>query len=272
MLEEIREDEAAGETAAIYASIRATLGAPVVNYIWRHLATIEGALPWCWGVVSAAAPLIQAAIPASHQLTGLLIVERGLHVAATALPPPAGFDAVVETYNRGNAWNLLSMTLLAAARSGHFVDAQSPGAAPPALPALDVPPYPRAEALDDRVQACIARLAGAGPAAASGVRPSLWVHLGLWPDLLTDVERRCHPVLASSAFAAAHAELLRGVPGLLGVDVPAPSPDPLPGEAPTDRAIRVFRRRIAEMVLIGRMLAAPSRLGASSPPTLALGP
>ena len=48
---EISEDEATGETAEIFSDIRITLGNGVVNLIWRHIATIEGALPWVWQAV-----------------------------------------------------------------------------------------------------------------------------------------------------------------------------------------------------------------------------
>ena len=47
----ISEDEATGETAEIFTDIGATLGNGVVNLIWRHIATIEGALPWVWKAV-----------------------------------------------------------------------------------------------------------------------------------------------------------------------------------------------------------------------------
>ena len=47
----ISEDEATGETAEIFSDIRTTLGNGVVNLIWRHIATIEGALPWVWQAV-----------------------------------------------------------------------------------------------------------------------------------------------------------------------------------------------------------------------------
>ena len=50
----ITDAQARGEIAALYADIRATLGVPVVNLVWRHLATIEGALPWAWGAVRPA--------------------------------------------------------------------------------------------------------------------------------------------------------------------------------------------------------------------------
>ena len=47
----ITEAAATGETAAIFADIRNVLGVDVVNLIWRHLATIDGALPWAWGTL-----------------------------------------------------------------------------------------------------------------------------------------------------------------------------------------------------------------------------
>jgi hypothetical protein len=47
----VAEAAARGETAAIFAEIRAVLGVGVVNLIWRHLATIPGALPWAWGLL-----------------------------------------------------------------------------------------------------------------------------------------------------------------------------------------------------------------------------
>src|SRR6201993_3634750 len=47
----ITEAAATGETAAIFADIRQVLGVDVVNLIWRHLATIDAALPWAWGTL-----------------------------------------------------------------------------------------------------------------------------------------------------------------------------------------------------------------------------
>ena len=47
----ITEAGATGEIAAIFADIRLVLGVDVVNLIWRHLATIPGALPWAWGTL-----------------------------------------------------------------------------------------------------------------------------------------------------------------------------------------------------------------------------
>ena len=47
----VAEAEATGETATLFADIRATVGVRVVNLVWRHLATLDGSLPWAWGAV-----------------------------------------------------------------------------------------------------------------------------------------------------------------------------------------------------------------------------
>ncbi len=47
----ITEAAATGETAALFADTRQVLGVDVVNLIWRHLATIDGALLWAWGAL-----------------------------------------------------------------------------------------------------------------------------------------------------------------------------------------------------------------------------
>ena len=65
----IAESEATGDIAELYSDIRATLGVPVVNLIWRHLATFPGALSWAWnslkpvyddGTVAAQAAALRA--------------------------------------------------------------------------------------------------------------------------------------------------------------------------------------------------------------------
>lgn len=47
----ITEAGAQGATAVIFADIRDTLGVEVVNLVWRHLATMPGALEWVWSVL-----------------------------------------------------------------------------------------------------------------------------------------------------------------------------------------------------------------------------
>ena len=67
----IIEASATGEIAEIFSDIRRVLGVDVVNLIWRHLATIDGALAWTWstlrpvyedGTIAAEAAALHAAL------------------------------------------------------------------------------------------------------------------------------------------------------------------------------------------------------------------
>ena len=47
----ITEAEATGETAALFADIRAVYRVSVVNLIWRHLTIMPGVLPHVWATL-----------------------------------------------------------------------------------------------------------------------------------------------------------------------------------------------------------------------------
>ncbi len=259
MLPEVSETDAAGQVAAIYDRIRRVQGTPVVNFIWRHLATIDEALAWAWPVAESFSTRIADALEGAVGAIDQCIARHSLGFRASGRPvvlqPPA-LD-IVRAYERGNSWNFLAMTLLTAARRGMTLPVGGEPVRTIAPVAANVPKYPNFASLPQVSQSCIDRLSESGPAAASGVRPSLWVHLALWPDVLQQVTAACTLKLASEAFGAAHADLqgqAAGLLGLSGVGVgPAPAaPDPL------DTAIQRFRQRIPEMLLIGRLLARES--------------
>lgn len=54
LLEERPESRATGELRRIDAQIRPLSGAPMVALVYRHLATIPGALEWSWRLVEPA--------------------------------------------------------------------------------------------------------------------------------------------------------------------------------------------------------------------------
>jgi hypothetical protein len=82
----------------------------------------------------------------------------------------------------------------------------------------------------------------------------LWVHLAIWPDFLSQVAERYAGVLRSPEFNAAHAAFLGSGAELLKVEAKFPTQIAPSDEHAIDHAIRVFRLRISEMVLIGRVL------------------
>lgn len=233
---DIHESQATGLTAEIFADIRQVQQSNNVNYIWRHLATIPDALETAWGRAKPRNAEIRA--------YGETIWAEAAALAATVVPtsaapiawPPAA-RAVLDSYARGNRWNLAALTLLLSGNLGPSVHL------PPATASTPIPPLPSFDALPEDIRRAVMALANAGPAADTSIRPSLWVHLGLWPELLIELEGGLRPVLQSRAFHAAHAELL-GICGAAQtnhVNMPAAA---IP-------SLNRFRRRIAEMTLIG---------------------
>jgi hypothetical protein len=202
---ELREADAPPETLAVYAALRAASGVPVVNLIWRHLATMPGVLGWAWAATRTV--LEDGTVAAARARLGATVRLPPLAVATAALDAAdrAAVLAVVETYNRGNLTNLVLLTALrqeieAAPRppagpvpAGLVPDGPPPGAEAP-LPAI--PPLPALASLPAETRALVQRLAQrhAG-AAAGGVVPSLYLHLAHWPGLLQALPGLIGPVL-----------------------------------------------------------------------------
>ena len=117
-MQEVREADAAGPVADVFADIRAAQRLPMVNLIWRHLATRPAALEWAWtrarplyadGIAERAAAQAMARldIPA---VTGL---PRSLtRVAGLADSDRAAVHDLVQVYNRGNSLNLVALGAL----------------------------------------------------------------------------------------------------------------------------------------------------------------
>jgi hypothetical protein len=190
----IRESEATGRTAELFAHIRATLGVPVVNLVWRHIAVFPGALEWTWQVVRPAyvAGTVDAAADALRE--GLSLPELpGLPAAvlsAAGLSPDdvRGIRTVVDAYHRSNAMNLVALTALLAR-----IDGVTGKAAPAPRPAAAV----TARRVEERLPELLP-LGDMAPGTAELVRAlnlvgergdghivaSMYRHLANWPNFL----------------------------------------------------------------------------------------
>src|SRR5919199_1993238 len=124
-LPELREAEAPPDIAATYAALRQASGVPLVNLIWRRLATLPGVLPWAWDATRAA--LESGAVAASRaRVAAALAPPEGLAPVDDAAWRAAGLEptaraevlAVVQCYNRGNLTNLVLLTALRRALEG----------------------------------------------------------------------------------------------------------------------------------------------------------
>lgn len=114
----VREADARGETAEIFDDLRRTVGVPVVNLVWRHFATIPGALPFAWqavkpayvsGSVALEADALRAGLPlpATIRLPRFLLDSVGVGEEQRA-----GILGVLDAYHRSNAMNFVALSAL----------------------------------------------------------------------------------------------------------------------------------------------------------------
>lgn len=267
----IREDEATGEIAALFADLRATLGVPFVNLIWRHLATMPGMLAWTWSVVKP-----MHATPALHQAAERL--RAGVMIPAGSGQPVEVFNAVrvmpedrvliramLQDYGTGNSLNLLSLLLVQAILAGELPDGgfiensgsrERTGTMPRALP-----PLPGLAELPPSLRKLVFELDQFGRLAATDAVASLYRHLAHWPGFLAVAHAALSPAHQDGSLRAAHQRTLSHATvlvhnQLLPLARIPPSP-PANGQAEAQAGIEIFTgQMIARMVTMGEFMLA----------------
>ena len=159
----------------------------LVNLVYRHLATVPGALEWAWytvgelfeeGVFAARSKVL---VPTPEDMTRhrLSMKAAGLSAAEAGQ-----VIATLDAYNRANPMNALSLRVIALAlESGRPATPVVLVAPPPAdLPAL-LPMMPL-EGLDAATMALMHKLARLTTGRESRIIPSLFRHFAPWPELL----------------------------------------------------------------------------------------
>lgn len=263
-LSQIPERDAAPDVAALYDDIRRVTRVPLVNLIYRHMATLPGVLPWVWSLIrpQIVAGAIESAVdrmlsactlPAVAAFGPASLRAAGLDDARLAL-----VMRVLAAYNRGNTLNVVSLTAvrLALDVGVPLRSAQPPSSVPETLLPL-IPPIRRPEELDPDTAArlaAIARLHG-----GDGVLPSLYLHLANWPGFLALACDRLAPLLRDGTIQRSRDEVgrlvdheARALVPLLTTDVPAPT-EHVP--ALRDVLDTFTRRLIPEMIPVGFALS-----------------
>ena len=217
----VTEAEATGEIATIFADIRAVYGVSVVNLVWRHLATVPGALPWAWGtlrplyvagIIAEEADALRAArrLPALPPLPAEVFAAVGL-----SRDDMARIGIVLDAYERTNPMALVALSVL----EQHL-------AAPPAPPAdarprtppvrdadadLILPPLLRLDQMAPTTAALVTRLNRIGAVGSDPVLASTYRNLAHWPAYLglawtllapSDAEGRLSASIADTLAAA----------------------------------------------------------------------
>jgi hypothetical protein len=262
----IDEAAATGDTAALFADIRATLGVGVVNLIWRHLATIEGALPWAWSAVRPlyVAGVIEAEAERLRERMRLLDLPRVPLEVQTACgldeSALAGVDTVLRTYDRSNTMNLLALSSLLASLDGNVAAGGQvrggrtggvEGALPKLLGEADVSPD---------TWALVLRLNMLGERDEGRVLASMYRHLAHWPGALAIAWMLLSPADADGSLSGVIADNLAAAKArarvLAGTLKPSSAADLPPAQrAAARKAITLFvDHPIGKMVTICRLL------------------
>jgi hypothetical protein len=189
----IREEEATGREAAIFADLRVTLGVPFVNLIWRHLATMPEMLEWTWALVKPlyeseelvrASEVLRAAVTASDCITQPACVFDAVGVAAS---DRVVIGAMLRAYNAANASNLLCILVAQSVLTGALPDFPVPTAVSgPERPktSLVLPKLPGLHELSPEIQSLVLELDKFGRFAPTEASASLYRHLTHWPGFL----------------------------------------------------------------------------------------
>jgi hypothetical protein len=196
----ITEAEASGEAADLFADIRTTVGVRVVNLVWRHLATMDGALPWAWAAVKPLylAGLPDAAMAAFHRT---MDVPR---LASLAGEEPASVDAVLASYDHSNTINLFALGALRAWLNGEVArDGKvAPGPRKPS-PDLALPKLASEGDVTPETWALVLRLNRLGDEPQPLILASMYRHLAHAPSFLQRVEVALVPIAADGSLRKA---------------------------------------------------------------------
>ena len=210
-LPEIRENQASPEVASIYRDMKAVMGLPMVNLIYRYIATLPGCLPWIWSIVRphfltgamerASAELREGlALPSLVAIKRRELIEVGIDSQAETM-----IRRTIDAYNRGNSANLISLMAIRLCLDGEVPVTVAVDEGPPAtIDAAPLPSIPARDDLDPETAATVRALTSLHESAGENVIPSLYLHLAHWPAFLPLAKTRLD--LVASDLAAAREE------------------------------------------------------------------
>lgn len=276
-LPEQPEAQASDAVRAIYAQIRRAAGVPMVALIFRHLATLPGAIQWAWSVIGP--PLAQGqlqrwawAMENKLDLAPALPVStQGLRYLGITEEAVGEMARLSLAYGRANPVNLLALRLIAlrlqdggggaglaaapmlapsAAQVGASAPWQPPAALGPLLPMIDLHKAP------PELMALLQSLSQRGQMVPDAAFvPSYYRQLASRPPLLALASLIVPPAFARIDAAA---EQLRQQASVHAADMarlwPAPAPCPPELRQSMLAAVEVFTERIPEMIAVVALL------------------
>ncbi len=190
---EIAEADATGRTREIYDDFKASIGLPMVNLVYRHMATTPGCLEWAWallrphfvgGALAREAERLLAGLDLGEQWS---IARHELRDAGVDAAAQSAITWTLEAYNRANPMNLIAMAVLARELEDRAPDGEEapPETGPlPPRPISALPPMVDISALPRETQDVLGVLAAQAGVGGTAVVPTLYRHLTEWPGYL----------------------------------------------------------------------------------------
>jgi hypothetical protein len=181
----IAEASATGETADIFVDIRVTVGVRVVNLVWRHLATLDGALPWAW----AAVKLLYVGGMVDTAATAFRADMQVPRLGSLSGTEPASVDAVLASYDHSNTINLFALGALVVWLRGEVGGGLPPrGGARLKAPDIILPALASEADVTPETWALVQRLNRFGDRAQPLILASMYRHLAHAPAFLQRIE------------------------------------------------------------------------------------
>lgn len=198
----ITEAAATGETAEIFADIRQVLGVDVVNLIWRHLATRDGALPWAWQALRplyADGSVIGQATALRHDLAlpPMPSVQPEVYATLGLWPEDmAAIRGVLSAYDHTNAMAAVALTALRGRLDGRVPAGIKSAEPTPVIAAarIALPKLLDLTAMRPETAALVTTLNGFGTRRSGAVLASMYRHLAHWPSYLAFAWRLLAPL------------------------------------------------------------------------------
>jgi hypothetical protein len=266
-LPEIREEDASPAIRAIYADIKRAQGMPLVNLIYRHLATIPGGLEWVWFSISAVwgyQRLQQAARTMPFSDLSLMLPTSLWRVAGVSERELPAIRTLIDDYNSTNAANILAITALSQLlRRPALLAGRRQLALPQTTDAAEVLaglPVPKLDSLAPNVRDLVLFTNGIGEAEPPTLVASMFRHLAIWPGSLVVTAALLMPLGESGRLQELRQKTIATAERLAAELIATTTNDfpALPELASRDRlqeALDLFRTTlIAKMIPVGHIL------------------
>jgi hypothetical protein len=264
---EIRQEDASAAVARIYSDIKRASGTPLVNLIYRHLATIPGGLEWVWGCIRmnwGYDGLLRAAAAMPVANVTIILPTSLWRIVGLSDSDLTGIRSLVAQYNLTNAANIIGVTALARV-------ARSPACCsndamldwmevPSGAPIAAIPSVPKLDALAPDTRSLVYFVNGLGEEGQPTMVASLFRHLALWPSSLAVTAALLTPLAQSGELTRLRQETIRAAERIAGELISSPGvgfpPPPQAAREAVLRALDLFRTTlIAKMLPVGQILS-----------------